>query len=48
MHFYVYKYSTGLISALCIADNILKNGESAVEDYKKFLFKAGLEGYVSP
>lgn len=43
--FYVYKYSTGLISALCIADNILKNGESAVADYKKFL-KAG--GSMSP
>ena len=38
--FYVYKYATGLISAFCIADNILKNGESAVADYKKFL-KAG-------
>lgn len=43
--FYVYKYSTGLISALCIADNILKNGESAVAAYKKFL-KAG--GSMSP
>ena len=38
--FYVYKYSTGLISAICIAKNILENGDSAVEDYKKFL-KAG-------
>ena len=38
--FYVYKYATGLISALCIADNILSKGESAVSDYKKFL-KAG-------
>ncbi|MDE5990527.1 MAG: oligoendopeptidase F [Clostridia bacterium] len=38
--FYVYKYATGLISALCIADNILNKGESAVADYKKFL-KAG-------
>ncbi len=43
--FYVYKYSTGLISAFCIADNILKNGERAVSDYKKFL-KAG--GSMSP
>ncbi len=43
--FYVYKYSTGLISALCIADNILKNGQSAVDSYKKFL-KAG--GSMSP
>ena len=38
--FYVYKYATGLISALCIADNILSKGDSAVRDYKKFL-KAG-------
>ncbi|MDE6614318.1 MAG: oligoendopeptidase F [Clostridia bacterium] len=38
--FYVYKYATGLISALCIADDILSKGESAVSDYKKFL-KAG-------
>ena len=38
--FYVYKYATGLISALCIADNILSKGESAVSDYKRFL-KAG-------
>ena len=38
--FYVYKYSTGMISAICIADDILNKGESAVEEYKKFL-KAG-------
>ena len=38
--FYVYKYATGLISAICIADNILEKGESAVNDYKRFL-KAG-------
>ncbi len=35
--FYVYKYSTGIISAICIAENILKNGESAVKDYFEFL-----------
>ena len=40
MLFYVYKYATGLISAICIADNILEKGESAVNDYKRFL-KAG-------
>lgn len=43
--FYVYKYSTGLISALCIADNILKNKDESVASYKKFL-KAG--GSMSP
>lgn len=35
--FYVYKYATGIISALAIAERILKEGESAVNDYKKFL-----------
>ncbi len=43
--FYVYKYSTGLISALCIAEKILTEGERAVAAYKKFL-KAG--GSMSP
>ena len=35
--FYVYKYSTGIISAICIAENILKYGEPYVKDYFKFL-----------
>ena len=39
--FYVYKYATGLISAVCIADRILKEGKAAVEDYKKFLSAGG-------
>lgn len=39
--FYVYKYATGLISAVCIASNILKNGDKAVADYKKFLSAGG-------
>lgn len=43
--FYVYKYATGLISAMCIADDILNKGQSAVDNYKKFL-KAG--GSMSP
>ena len=34
--FYVYKYATGLISAINIVEN-LKDGTIAVEDYKKFL-----------
>ena len=38
--FYVYKYATGLTSAVCIAEDILKNGAPAVERYMKFL-KAG-------
>lgn len=39
--FYVYKYATGLISAVCIASNIKKNGEEAVKAYKKFLCAGG-------
>ena len=35
--FYVYKYATGIISAVNIAENILKNGATAVEKYFKFL-----------
>ena len=43
--FYVYKYSTGMISAICIADDILTKGDEAVQKYKNFL-KAG--GSMSP
>ena len=43
--FYVYKYATGLTSAVCIAEDILKNGAPAVERYMRFL-KAG--GHKSP
>lgn len=39
--FYVYKYATGLITAVCIADRILKEGDKAVADYKKFLSAGG-------
>ncbi len=35
--FYVYKYATGIISALAISDRILKEGKSAAEDYFRFL-----------
>lgn len=35
--FYVYKYATGITSAISIAKRILSEGESAVEDYFKFL-----------
>lgn len=35
--FYVYKYSTGIITAMNIANRILTEGESAVKDYFKFL-----------
>lgn len=35
--FYVYKYSTGIITAMNIAHRILTEGQPAVEDYFKFL-----------
>ena len=35
--FYVYKYATGLISAIAIVNNILSKGEIAVDGYLKFL-----------
>lgn len=44
--FYVYKYSTGIISALAIADRILNKGQSAVDDYFKFLSSGGSDSPV--
>lgn len=35
--FYVYKYATGIISAINIANRILSEGQSAVDDYFTFL-----------
>ena len=35
--FYVYKYATGIISAVNIAESILKDGQVAVDKYFKFL-----------
>lgn len=35
--FYVYKYATGIISAITIANKILSEGESAVKRYFEFL-----------
>lgn len=35
--FYVYKYATGITSAVTIAYNILEKGEEAVVKYKEFL-----------
>ena len=36
-NFYVYQYATGYSAAVAIAHRILKEGESAVKDYMKFL-----------
>ncbi len=45
--FYVYKYSTGIISAINIALRILSEGESAVKDYFTFLSGGGSTDPVS-
>lgn len=39
--FYVYQYATGITAAISIAKRILKKGESAVQDYFKFLSSGG-------
>ena len=44
--FYVYKYATGIISALAIADRILTLGDAAVKDYFKFLSSGGSDSPV--
>ena len=35
--FYVYKYATGIVSAVSIARRVLTEGESAVKEYFEFL-----------
>lgn len=44
--FYVYKYATGIISAVSIAERIEQEGESAVADYFKFLSSGGSDSPV--
>ena len=45
--FYVYKYATGIISAISIAKRILTEGKPAVDDYFKFLSSGGKTDPVS-
>ena len=45
--FYVYKYATGIISAISIVKRILTEGESAVKDYFAFLSAGGSTDPVS-
>ncbi len=45
--FYVYKYATGIISAISIVKRILTEGESAVADYFRFLSSGGCDDPVS-
>ena len=44
--FYVYKYATGIISAIAIAERILTKGEPAVKDYFGFLSSGSSAGPV--
>ncbi|MBP5177085.1 MAG: oligoendopeptidase F, partial [Clostridia bacterium] len=44
--FYVYKYATGIISAISIAERIYSLGAPAVADYKKFLSSGGSDSPV--
>ena len=39
--FYVYKYATGIISAINISEKILSEGQTAVDNYFKFLSSGG-------
>ncbi len=45
--FYVYKYATGISAAINIAKRILTEGESAVQDYFKFLSSGSSSDPVS-
>lgn len=44
--FYVYKYATGITSALAIADRILTEGQPAIDDYFRFLSSGGSDSPV--
>ena len=44
--FYVYKYATGIISAVSIAERILNEGQPAVDDYFRFLSSGGSDSPV--
>ena len=44
--FYVYKYATGIISAVSIAERILSEGQPAVDDYFRFLSSGGSDSPV--
>ncbi len=45
--FYVYKYATGIISAISIVKRILSEGKPAVDNYFKFLSSGGCTDPVS-
>lgn len=45
--FYVYKYATGIISAISIAERIYALGQTAVDDYFAFLSSGGSDSPVN-
>lgn len=47
MNFYVFQYATGFSAAVAIADRILSEGKTAVEDYIKFLSSGGSNDPIS-
>ena len=46
-NYYVFQYATGFSAAAALADRILTLGESAVEDYKRFLSGGGSTDPIS-
>jgi len=46
-NYYVFQYATGFSAAVAIANRILSEGESAVNDYKRFLSSGGSSDPIS-
>ena len=46
-NYYVFQYATGFSAAVAIANRILREGDSAVRDYKKFLSGGGSTDPIS-
>lgn len=46
-NYYVFQYATGFSAAAAIAERILREGESAVKDYKRFLSGGGSADPIS-
>ena len=46
-NYYVFQYATGFSAAVAIANRIIREGESAVKDYKRFLSSGGSADPIS-
>ena len=46
-NYYVFQYATGFCAAVALSDRILTEGDSAVQDYKKFLSGGGSTDPIS-